>query len=1070
MNSRSVLLCLSTMAAATALCARDLRPDLRLPLTFIENQGQKDNRIRYYAQGDGYSVFLTHDGVVLSFREGSTTLRFIGANSRARIEGAEPAAGAIHYLHGNDPAQWRTGLPHYSQVIYRDLWPGTDLQLRQRGASLKYEFHVRPGASPSHILLSHEGVRQLSLDAGGALLMKTDFGELRDAAPVSYQEIDGARVPVKSRYSLARGSYGFALESGYDRARELIIDPGLDYSTFLGGSSAEGGAGIAVDATGNTYIVGTTQSPDFPTTAGAFRRTGAPSNVSEVFVTKLNPTGTALVYSTFIGGSDFDWGRAIAVDAAGNAFIAGQTKSSNFPVTNSAFDRTFNVLNCPRCGIDNYDAFVLKLNSSGSALVYSTFLGGATDIDDALGIAVDSAGNAYVTGETGSTDFPVTPGAFRTTRNGDYDAYVTKLNPSGSALVYSTFVGGSFVDIGVRIAVDSANNAYVLGNTRSPDFPTTPGAFDTVANGAFDIFLLKLNPTGSGLVYSTYLGGSDMDSAGGLAIDSAGNAYVAGGTASLDYPTTPGAYRTITDGNDGVVTKVNPTGSALVYSTFIGGSGFDGVAGIALDAAGNAYLAGSTGSTDFPTTPGAIQSVLNGGTVDAFVAELDSTGSTILLGTYLGGAGSDGASDLKLGSSGAIFITGQTMSTDFPTTPGAFDRIWNGDPTVFWGDAFVARISPGGAPPAPTLSSETVSPATIVGGSSSTGTVTLTSAAPAAGVLVSLSSSNPSVAGVPTSVNVPAGAISATFKIVTSAVAANTQVVITAAHNVATRTATLTVTPPPSLQSVTLKPSAVVGGNFSQATVVLTTAAPSGGAVVSLASSNTAAATVPASATIPAGTTSANFAVSTVSVAATTSSTISGSYVGGSANAVLTITPPLTLTAFNLNPTTVQGRDRSIGTVTISSPAPAGGFSVSVTSSGGTVAAGPGNNSITVAQGNTSAGFALGTNSVTTSTPVTFTASAGGVTKTAVLTVTPPQTATLTVTATGRSGETVTSNPAGISVAVGSTASVPFTIGVTVTLTVSHGRDATWSGACSGRSNFCTLTLNANTSVTANVR
>lgn len=697
--------------------------------------------------------------------------------------------------------------------------------------------------------------------------MKTDFGELRDDAPVSYQEIDGARVPVESRYSLARGSYGFALDSGYDHARELIIDPGLDYSTFLGGSSAEGGARIAVDAAGNTYIVGTTQSPDFPTTAGAFRRTGAQSNVSEVFVTKLNPTGTALVYSTFIGGSDFDWGRAIAVDAAGNAFIAGQTKSSNFPVTNNAFDRTFNVLNCARCGIDNDDAFVLKLNSSGSALVYSTFLGGATDIDDALDIAVDSAGNAYVTGETGSTDFPVTPGAFRTTRNGDYDAYVTKLNPSGSALVYSTFIGGSFVDFGVRIAVDSANNAYVLGNTRSPDFPTTPGAFDTVANGAFDMFVLKLNPTGSGLVYSTYLGGSDMDSAGGLVIDSAGNAYVAGRTASLNYP----------------------------------------------------------------TTPGAIQSVLNGGTVDAFVAELDSTGSTILLGTYLGGAGSDGASDLKLGPSGAIFVTGQTMSTDFPTTPGAFDRIWNGDPTVFWGDAFVARISPGGAPPAPTLSSEIVGPATIVGGSSSTGTVTLTSAAPAAGALVSLSSGNPSVAGVPTSVNVPAGAISATFNIVTSAVAVNTQVVITAAYNVATRTATLTVTPPPSLQSVALNPSSVVGGNSSQATVVLTTAAPSGGAVVALASSNTSAATVPASVTIPAGTTSATFAVSTVSVATTTSSTIRGSYVGGSSNAVLTITPPLTLTAFTLNPTTVQGRDQSIGTVTINSPAPAGGFSISVT-------------------------------------------------------------------------------------------------------------------------------------------
>jgi hypothetical protein len=928
---------------------------------------------------------------------------------------------------------------------------------------------VRAGARPADIRLTYGEARDFAIDDRGSLVVKTALGVLRDSTPVSYQVIGGRRRPVESRFAIREvgnaRSYGFAVGAGYRPDRDLVIDPGLDYSTFLGGNSADNGAGVAVDAAGNAYIVGTTQSPDFPTTAGAFDRTGAVSSFSDVFVAKLNPTGTALVYATFIGGSDLDWGRAIAIDAAGNAYVAGQTKSSNFPVTANAFDRTFNIPNCPRCGVDNYDAFVLKLNPSGSALVYSTFLGGAQDIDDALGIAVDASGSAYVTGETGSADFPVTPGAFRTTRNGEYDAYVTKFNPAGSALVYSTFIGGSLVDFGVRIVVDAANNAYVLGNTRSPDFPTTPGAFDTSQNGAFDIFMLKLNATGTGLLYSTYIGGSNMESAGGLAVDSAGNAYVTGGTLSLDYPTTPGAFKTTTDGNDGFVTKLNPTGSALVYSTFIGGSSSDGVSAIALDASGNAFLTGSTTSGDFPTIPGAIQTV-PGGSTDAFVAELNAAGSGLLLSTYLGGSNSDFATDLKLGPAGSIVITGQTMSADFPTTPGAFDSILNGGT-----DAFVARISPSGTPPPPTLSTASVNPAMIVGGNSSTGTVTLSAPAAASGASVSLSSSNPSVAGLPATVGVAAGDTSATFSVTTSAVATNTAVTVTATYSGVTRTASLTVTPPPSLQSLTLSPASVVGGNASVGTVTLTTGAPAGGAVVPLASSNTAVATVPASVTVPAGSASATFTVSTLGVAASTSSTISGSFGGAGGSAVLTVTPPLALTSFVLNPTSVEGPAQSIATVTITSPAPAGGFAVAVTTSDGTVAAGPGTNSITVPQGATSASFAIGTNRVTASTQVTFTASAGGVTRTAVLTVTPPQSATLTVTATGRSGQRVTSSPAGINVAVGSSGSAPFPSGTTVTLTVSNGRSAVWGGACTGNGTAtCTLTLNGSASVTANVR
>ena len=338
---------------------------------------------------------------------------------------------------------------------------------------------------------------------------------------MAFQEVAGEQRPIDSRFVLDAGdggelSYGFALGTGYDPDRELIIDPGLAYSTLLGGSSHEVGAAVAVDASGNAYITGLTQSPNFPTRPGSFDRTGSAGNKLDAFVTKLNPTGSALIYSTFLGGSNFEWGRAIAIDTAGNAYVAGQTQSSNFPTTGGAFDRTFNVDNCPRCGIDQYDTFITKLNPSGSGLVYSTFLGG-TSLDDALAIALDGARNAYVVGQTVSGNFPTTPGAFDTTANGGQDGFVTKLNPTGSALVYSTRLGGSDNELPVGVAVDAAGNAQLAGGTRSVGFPTTPGAFDTTHNGGafdelFDGFVTKLNAAGSGLVYSTFLGGAKSDS------------------------------------------------------------------------------------------------------------------------------------------------------------------------------------------------------------------------------------------------------------------------------------------------------------------------------------------------------------------------------------------------------------------------------------------------------------------------------------------------------------------------------------------------------------------------------
>ena len=391
-----------------------------------------------------------------------------------------------------------------------------------------------------------------------------------------------------------------------------------------------------------------------------------------------------LAYSTYIGGSSTEFGRGIAVDLGGNAYVAGLTASTDFPTVNRL----------QPVSVDSEDAFVMKLNSTGSALVYSTYFGGSGS-DDAMGIAVDLAGNAYVTGVSYSTDFPTTPGALGTPLNDRGNAFVTKLNPTGSGLVYSTYLGGSDLDQGNGIAVDLAGNAYVTGFTGSTDFPTTAGAFQTTNDGQ-RAFVAKLNLTGSALVYSTYLGGSDGgEVGGGITVDTFGNAYVTGHTGAIDFPTVNPLQPELKGGVDVFVSKLNPAGTGLVYSTFLGGSGSDGAAGIAVDSAGNAYVTGSTDSTDFPTV-NAFQAVF-GGNLDAFVAKLNATGSVLVYSTYLGGGsggGSSGGSEVGLGIAvdlaGNAYLTGYTGSTDFPTV-NPLQPVFRGS-----GDAFVAKINASG--------------------------------------------------------------------------------------------------------------------------------------------------------------------------------------------------------------------------------------------------------------------------------------------------------------------------------------------------------------------------------------
>jgi hypothetical protein len=672
----------------------------KLPLSFVANEGQTDEAVRYYAQGAGYGFFFTKEGATLSFADGkgganersgyALALDFLGVNPYATLTAQKRLSGEVNYLVGDDPAKWQQGLPTHGELHYGGLWPGIDMAVRGEAGKLKSEFHLKPGSSVEDVRLAYRGAEGLKVGAGGELLIQTPLGILEDAAPVSYQRIGGERVPVESRYKLlkAEGGYGFAVGS-YDPRYPLVIDPELDYSTFLGGTGSDAGLDIAVRES-NAYVTGFTTSTDYPTTSAY--DTSFNGGFTDAFVTKLNASGSALVYSTFLGGSHQDDGKGIAVDGSGSAYVTGLAQSADYPTTAGAFDTSFNGAT---------DAFVTKLNSAGSELDYSTFLGG-TNFDDGSDIAVRE-GRAFVTGQTQSADYPTTAGAFDTSFNGgSTDVFVTKLNASGSALDYSTFLGGTGGmrkrDEGRGIAVDGGGSAYVTGLTQLADYPTPPGAFDTTFFGGptgsnFDAFVTKLNASGSELVYSTFLGGTTEDIGNGIAVRE-GRAYVTGYTRSADYPTTAGAFDTTRTRSDVFVTKLNASGSALAYSTFLGGTSLDEGDAIAVDGEGRAYVTGSTTSANYPTTSGAFDRTFNGGYQDAFVTKLNASGSALAYSTFLGGTSSEGGSGIAVDGEDRAYVTGPTQSADYPTTPSAFDTTFHG---TFNGaeDTFVTKLPTG---------------------------------------------------------------------------------------------------------------------------------------------------------------------------------------------------------------------------------------------------------------------------------------------------------------------------------------------------------------------------------------
>lgn len=686
----SILLLLGLLLPPGSMPIRDQAaavgaPDLpTLPLAFVPNQGQTDPVVQFQAQSMGGTVFFTPHEVVVALPSAAAEqpaptvrLSFLDANPTPTITPDTPLPGRVNDLRGDDPTQWRTDIPTYAGIVYHDVYAGIDLRYDGHASTLKGTYTVAPGVDPQQIRWRYQGVEQVRIDQASGNLQVTVAADrvLTEAAPVAWQDIAGQRVPVHARYQVAAdGTISFAV-GAYNPAYPLIIDPTIAWSTYLGGEGNDPALDIAVDGVGNTYVVGFTNSPNFPVTRDTYDATF--NTLFDAYVAKMSTDGRTLVYATYLGGTGIDQGWSIAVDAAGQAYVSGRTDSTDFPTTPGAFDRTLGDGSGCEDLIDCDDAFVAKLSAGGNALLYATYLGGNSSELGIVGphVAVDTDGNAYVTGRTRSSDFPTTPGAFDRTleldpfSNVGADVFVTKVNPLGTALVYSTFLGGpTDAEEGRDIAVDAAGNAYVTGLTNG-DFPIKD-AVQPTTDGSQDLFITKVNAQGSALVYSTYLGGNDFDYPGSIAVDGAGNTYVSGHTFSPNFPTKnalqPRCKRCdpSDDGYDAVVAKLNAQGNTLVYATYLGGTEGDDAFGLAVDRAGTVYVAGNTMSPDFP-----LQNPLQGdaGGFDGYVAKLSTDGRALVYSTYLGGSDGDLVRALALDSAGNAYIAGETFSTDFPT-------------------------------------------------------------------------------------------------------------------------------------------------------------------------------------------------------------------------------------------------------------------------------------------------------------------------------------------------------------------------------------------------------------------
>jgi len=658
----------------------------KLHIPFIPNQGQMDEKVKYYARTFCGTVFVSEAGEIsysLPKKDGGKTLKgwvlkeeLLGGSIKG-IRAEEESPTRVSYFIGDDASRWRSDIRTYGTVSFGEVYEGIDVKLKAYGKSVEKLFYVRAGAKPGMIRLRLSGAESLGVNGEGELEVRTGLGEVKYSRPVAYQEVEGKRRYVEVSYRVERNEYGFKL-GAYDRGRELVIDPILQ-SSYLGGSGDEYAISIAVGSGGNVYVTGCTNSGDFPGTGGGgaqYMNNGG----YDAFVAELNPALTFLVQFTYLGGSGEDLAWSIATDSEGNVYVVGWTKSTNFPGTAGGAQPSFG-------GGNSYDGFVAKFNSDLTTILQSSYLGGSRD-DHAYSIAISNG--VFVVGDTFSTDFPATELGVQPSNGGDTDAFVARFNSALTAFYRSTYLGGSTTDSARYIATDSSGNLYVTGYTYSTNFPgTTGGAQPSFGGGSYDAFVAKLDATLTTILQSTYLGGNTSDNPYSIAIDSRGNAYVTGWTNSTNFPgTAGGAQPSFGGGNfDAFVAKLDPTLTDLVQSTYLGGSGEDIAYSIAIGSKGSVYVVGGTGSTNFPGTAEGPQPSYGGGYRDGFVAQLNPALTDLVQSTYLGGSGDDFAYTTAIGSDETLYGVGYTYSTIFPGTEGGAQSSLGGSR-----DAFVARL------------------------------------------------------------------------------------------------------------------------------------------------------------------------------------------------------------------------------------------------------------------------------------------------------------------------------------------------------------------------------------------
>jgi hypothetical protein len=653
----------------------------KLPMMFEPNRGQAAGWGRFVSRGRGYRILL--DAAESEFRFPGTKagshndrLDFPDPDERAKpvpeetlklkIVGADPGAIPVacdelitksNYLIGNDRSKWHRNMPTYSKVKVHNLYPGIDIVYYGNGSQLECDWIVAPWSDPRQIQFKFENAGQRTLDSAGNLTFGSSSLQLR--RPLIYQEKNGLHKEIYGEYALLdNGKIGFKL-GGYDRSLPLTIDPVINYCRYLGTAGDDLGFGVAVDSLGNAYVTGTTDL------------TGQDANV---FVAKLDPSGSTLLYNTTFGGTYGDQPRAIAVDSSGNAYITGYTMSSNFP--------TKNAIQGALKG--SQDAFIIKLNAAGDDMLFSTYFGGSGS-EAGYALALDSSANIYVSGNTASSNFPTTSGVFQPAYGGGADSLILKMNSSGSSVVYASYLGGSGNENGRSLAVDASGSVYVTGRTSSSDFPTV-APFQSNLAGGNDAYVTKISPAGDSIVFSTYIGGSSGDVGHGITVDSSGNVYVVGKTSSADFPVVNALQPSYHGGAfDGWFAKFNPSGNALAFSSFFGGNGDEEFLDIVLDSSGNIYITGYTASTDM-TTVQPIQASL-AGVNDVFVAEITPSGNTLVYSTYIGGSYDDEPYRMAVDSSNGIYIVGWTASTDMPMG-ASFQSIYSGGPY----DAFILKL------------------------------------------------------------------------------------------------------------------------------------------------------------------------------------------------------------------------------------------------------------------------------------------------------------------------------------------------------------------------------------------